>query len=69
MFYNIVPLFSVSNTQHNSIKNTAFRLNLLSVLVASDAFSYCYAECRYAGCCYVECHYTGRCYAQCRGAK
>jgi hypothetical protein len=52
------------NTHHNDTWNKALNINMLS-----NAFSYCYSECRYAECHYAECHYAENHYAHSRYAK
>jgi len=42
---------------------------MLSVIVLSSAFIYCYAECHYAECHYAECHYADCHYAECHYAE
>ncbi len=41
---------------------------MLTVVMLSDIFFYCYAECHYAECRYRACHYAECHYAKCRYA-
>jgi hypothetical protein len=49
---------SISDIQHNDTWAKALSVFKLSIVIQSEAFSYCYAECYYAACNYGECHYS-----------